>query len=58
MKVIQLQDAEVKVLLEIMDAGVRSLGLASANNAAVILSKINKAEQFPDTPPLEVVKEK
>jgi len=58
MKIIQLQDAEVKVLLEIMDAGVRNLGLACANNAAVILSKINKADVIPDTPPLEVVKDK
>ena len=55
MKSIELTDPEIQALIALMDAGVRNLGLQVANNAAVILNKLNTAK---DVVNLESVKVK
>lgn len=42
---IKLTQPEIDALLDLMDAGVKSAGLAKAQNAAVLLQKILTASQ-------------
>jgi hypothetical protein len=44
MKSIELTDAEIQALAELMDAGVRHLGLNGAKNAAALLVKLENAK--------------
>lgn len=47
---INLSDQEMQALVEIMDAGVRGLGLKSSQAAAVLLHKIQAAQQAKTKP--------
>lgn len=42
---IKFTQEELNALIGLMDAGVKTLGLASATNAAVLLQKIQSAAQ-------------
>lgn len=44
MKIIRMTAEEIKALLNLMDAGVKHLGLAACNNAAALLQKLEQAE--------------
>jgi hypothetical protein len=48
MKRIELNDAEIQALADLMDAGVRHLGLKSVHNASALLQKLEKAEEVKD----------
>ena len=45
MKIIKLTSEEINALLNLMDAGVKQLGLSACNNAAALLQKIEAAEE-------------
>ena len=55
MKQIQLKEEEIQSLIQILDAGVKTLGLSSAVPSAIILQKIQGAEEIEDEAPLEAV---
>ena len=46
MKQLQLTDQEIQALVNLMDAGVKSLGLSSVKNAAHLLTKLENAEEI------------
>ena len=48
MKQIQLSDEEIQALVNLMDAGVKHLGIASVKNAAYLLGKLEQAEELKD----------
>jgi hypothetical protein len=50
MKRLELTDEEIQALANLMDAGVRYLGLQSVKNAAVLLAKLETAEPIDDEP--------
>jgi hypothetical protein len=47
-KSVTFTDAELQALADLMDAGVRHLGLNSVKNAAVILVKLEQAKEVSD----------
>jgi len=47
-KSVELTDDEIKALLQLIDAGVRSSGLQYAANAVHLVNKINAAEIIDD----------
>lgn len=52
MKLLILNDGEINALKGLMDAGVKSLGLVSVIPAAILLQKIDNAQDapLPDVP--------
>ena len=46
MKSIELTDAEIQALANIMDAGVKYLGLNSVKNAAALVIKLEQAKEI------------
>ena len=43
-----LTDAEINALAQLLDAGVKTLGLACVKNAAHLLTKLEQAEEVED----------
>ena len=44
MKTVELSDEELQALANLMDAGVKHLGLQSVKNAAALLTKLEAAK--------------
>ena len=54
MKTVELTDEEIQALADIMNAGVKFLGLQSVKNAAALLTKLEAAKDVePETDPAE-----
>ena len=53
MKQLQLTEEEIQALVNLMDAGVKALGLQSVKNAAHLLTKLETAKdvEVTDTAP-------
>lgn len=49
MKKINFSDQELQALLELLDAGVKSIGIQAAPAAAVLLQKVRNAEIVEET---------
>ena len=45
MKQLQLTDQEIQALINILDAGVKALGLSCVKNASYLLTKLENAEE-------------
>ena len=58
MRRIEFTDEELQELINLLDAGVKSLGLQSVQNAFVLLAKIQSAElvEEEEAPPAKVKK--
>ena len=50
---VELTEQEAQALLNLMDAGLRQVGLNAAANAALLARKIQDAAQQPDDDPPE-----
>jgi len=48
---IELTDTEIQVLADLMNAGVKALGLQSVKNAAYLLGKLENAEEVKEDDP-------
>ena len=51
MKIIKLEDEEINALMELMDAGIKTLGLSRVTNAAILIQKIQGAQEVPEEEP-------
>ena len=49
MKIIKLTKDEIPALCQLMDAGVKSLGLNCVHNASILLRKLETAEEEKDS---------
>ena len=45
MKSVELTDQEIQAMVNLMDAGVKHMGIASVKNAAHLLTKLENAEE-------------
>jgi len=53
MKSVELSDQEIQALVNLMDAGVKHMGISAAKNAAHLLTKLEAAKdvEVPTTDP-------
>jgi len=54
MKRIDLTEGELNALAQLMDAGVKALGLNAVDAASVLKRRIEEAQDIPDEPVPEV----